>query len=69
MNIILKGFVNINGYDNMKLKYGYSVANTTLYSTSMCGLPPKDYLNLLRDVDSDLPWTGRTFNSLNYLVH
>ena len=53
----------------MKLKYGYSVANTTLYSTSMCGLPPKDYLNLLRDVDSDLPWTGRTFNSLNYLVH
>jgi predicted RNA-binding protein associated with RNAse of E/G family len=32
----------------MKLKYGYSVAETTLYSNSTCGIPPKYYLDIVR---------------------
>ena len=48
----------------MKNKYGYSISNTTLYSTSTCGLPPKDYFNLVRNVDSDFPWPGMSFGLL-----
>jgi hypothetical protein len=43
----------------MKQNFGYSIANTTLFSQSICGIPPKDYFNLVRNVDSDLPWTGK----------
>jgi hypothetical protein len=45
----------------MKQKYGYSIAKTTLYSNSTCGLPPKDFFNLVRDADSDFPWPGMSF--------
>lgn len=54
----IKGFVEIGGFPNMKLKYGYSIANTSLHSYSKCGIPQKDYFNLIRDVNSDIPWTG-----------
>jgi uncharacterized sodium:solute symporter family permease YidK len=42
----------------MKLKYGYSVANSTLISDLVCGIPQKDYFNLIRNMNSDMPWTG-----------
>ena len=48
----------------MKLKYGYSVAKSVLLSNSTCGLPPKDYFNILRSVNSDLPWTGNNYFTL-----
>ena len=52
------GFIKVHGFEKMKINFGYSIANTTLFSRSMCGIPQKDYLNLVRNVDSDLPWTG-----------
>ena len=60
----MKGFIKVGGYENMKSKYSYAVPKTTLYSNSTCGLPPKDYMDLIRDVKSDYPWTGMTLGVL-----
>ena len=48
----------------MKAKYGYSVAASTLLSNSTCGIPPKDFFNLIRSSDSDFPWPGMSFGLL-----
>lgn len=45
----------------MKSKFGYSVANTTLFSNATCGVPTKEYFNLVQNVNSDYPWTGMLF--------
>lgn len=45
-------------------KYSYSIPKTLLYSNGTCGLPKDDYFNLVRDIDSDLPWTGMSFGLL-----
>lgn len=60
----LKGFMKINGFSEMKTKYGYSVANTVLYSNTTCGLPSKQYFNMIKPIDSDFPWSGLIFGNL-----
>lgn len=56
--LMFKSFYEIGGYAPMINKFGYSVANTTLFSNSTCGIPPKDYNNLMRALDSDITWLG-----------
>jgi hypothetical protein len=29
-----------------------------LISDLICGIPQKDYFNLIRNIKSDMPWTG-----------
>jgi hypothetical protein len=50
--------MKVGGYTPMKEQYGYAIPNTTLHSFSTCGVPPKDYFDLLRDMDADYPWIG-----------
>ena len=47
----------------MASDFGYAVPDTILYSFSndtieKSGIPRKDYLNLLRGVNSDYQWPG-----------
>jgi hypothetical protein len=56
--------VKVGGFESMKAKYSYSVAASTIFSNSTCGLPRADYFNLIRDIDSDFPWTGMSFGLL-----
>lgn len=54
----------MHGYNEMKTKYGYSVANTILYSNSTCGLPSKKYFDMIKPLDSDFPWSGLLLGQL-----
>jgi uncharacterized sodium:solute symporter family permease YidK len=45
----------------MKSQFSYAVSKSTIFSNSTCGLPKSEYFNLVRDVDSDFPWTGMSF--------
>lgn len=56
--------MQIGGFESLKSQYSYAVSETTLFSNSTCGLPKSDYYNLVRDVDSDFPWTGMSFGLL-----
>jgi hypothetical protein len=59
--LMITGFMQIGGYESMASHFSYSVAKTTIFSNGTCGLPKSDYFNLVRDVDSDFPWTGMSF--------
>ena len=39
----------------MKAKYPYSIADTTVFSSSTCGLPRLDFFNMIRNTQSDYP--------------
>ncbi len=45
----------------MRSQYSYAVSKSTIFSNSTCGVPKSEYFNLVRDVDSDFPWTGMSF--------
>ncbi len=63
-----KGFIKIGGYSLMKQQYGYAIPNTTLHSYSSCGIPPKDYNDLIRGVEADYPWSGNTRLPLSFIL-
>ena len=45
-------------------EYPYATAKIRASSydnKTLCGEPPKNYMNLVRDVHADLPWTGMLF--------
>ncbi len=48
----------------MKAKYSYAIADSVVFSNSTCGLPSKDYYNMIKPVDSDFPWTGLLLGQL-----
>lgn len=56
--IIHKGFAKVGGITELIAKYSYAISSNTIYSNTTCGLPHKDYFDLHRGVDRDLPWTG-----------
>ena len=60
------GFLEVEGFENLKTKYSYSVPSSTLYSNATCGLPKDDYFNILRSIKSDYPWY---VFSLHFLPH
>ena len=59
--IIFIAFIRVGGFEELVSSYSYAVSDTTIFSNSSCGLPPSDYFNLIRDTDSDFPWTGMSF--------
>jgi hypothetical protein len=56
--IPIKALIKSGGFGSFINKYSYAVSASTIFSNSTCGLPKKDYFNLIRDVDSEFPWTG-----------
>jgi len=54
----LIALIKSGGFGSFINKYSYAVSASTIFSNSTCGLPKKDYFNLVRDVDSEFPWTG-----------
>ncbi|CAD5113706.1 DgyrCDS2868 [Dimorphilus gyrociliatus] len=69
-SLMIMAFIEVGGFENMKYKYERSIANSSIYSNSTCGLPRKDYLNFLRSPkEGDVPWPGLlgiTFSSIWY---
>lgn len=62
--LIMKGFMKVGGLESLITNYGYAVAETTIFSNSTCGVPNSNYLDLVRDLDSDFPWLGMSFGLL-----
>lgn len=56
--LLIKGLIEIGGFGTLYNNYGYSIPSTVLFSNATCGIPKDDYFNLVRGIDSDLPWTG-----------
>ncbi len=53
-------YVKVGGLQLIKELYPYAVADTTLFSNTTCGIPPEDYLSLIRPLNSanGPPWVG-----------
>ena len=58
------GFIKVDGLEGMKKLFGYAIPSTTLYSNSTCGIPSKDYFNMIKGFDSDFPWSGLLLGQL-----
>ena len=62
----------IGGMDALIEEYPYATASVRAYSydnKTLCGEPRSDYMNLLRGLDADLPWTGMTFGLTILGIH
>ena len=59
--LMIKGFLEVGGLGSVYNKYGYAIPSSVLFSNSTCGIPKDDYFNIIRSIDSDLPWTGMSF--------
>ena len=51
----------------MRTKFSYAISHTTLFSNSTCGLPKDDYFNMVRNFNSEFPWTGKS--KKNYIFY
>ena len=59
-----KALIKVGGLEALLSKYSYAISSSTLYSNSSCGLPNKDYFDIIRGFDtSDFPWPG----NLNFI--
>jgi Na+/proline symporter len=58
--LMLICLTKVGGLQTIKELYPYAVANTTLYNTTSCGIPPNDYFSVIRPLNSDYgpPWVG-----------
>ncbi|XP_033116002.1 sodium/myo-inositol cotransporter-like isoform X2 [Anneissia japonica] len=58
--LMVLSFVEVGGYDQLKLKYMQAIPNETLSNPNYtCGYPREDSFQMLRDpVNSDMPWAG-----------
>ncbi|CAK9295966.1 unnamed protein product, partial [Gordionus sp. m RMFG-2023] len=61
LTLSILSFIKVGGFNAVYEKFFYAIPKTTLYSNSTCGIPPKYSLNIMRDLKSDLPWTGSIF--------
>ena len=50
----------VGGFESMRTKFSYAISHTTLFSNSTCGLPKDDYFNMVRNFNSEFPWTGKS---------
>jgi SSS family transporter len=71
--LMVMGFIEVGGYEQLRYKYLTSYPNTTLehlgktdnYSYTQCGIPTEHAYNLIRPADdSNLPWPGVFFGLL-----
>lgn len=51
-------FNKIEGYENLRNKFSYAISRDELFSNKTCSVPPQYSWDLIRGVDSDLPWPG-----------
>lgn len=56
--LLIRGLIEVGGFGALYTNYGYSIPSSTVFSNSTCGVPKDDYFNLIRSIDSDLPWPG-----------
>ncbi|CAF1138164.1 unnamed protein product [Rotaria sp. Silwood1] len=56
--LMIISFVKVGGLQQIRNFFPYALANTTLHSTTKCGIPNEDYFSLIRPFDADLPWFG-----------
>ena len=59
--LTIKSYMAVGGWSSFITKYPYAISRDTIFSNATCGLPPANVLNMIRDVNSDYPWTGMTF--------
>lgn len=64
LSLFFLGLIKVGGLQSLFVKFGYATPETTIFSNSTCGLPRKDYFNLVRDIDSDFPWPGMSLGLL-----
>ncbi|XP_071156466.1 sodium/glucose cotransporter 4-like isoform X1 [Mytilus edulis] len=62
--LMILAFAKVGGLSGMVEKYPNAIANQTIPNTT-CGYPRKDYMNLWRDKDADIPWAGVIGLSIN----
>ncbi|CAF0903357.1 unnamed protein product [Adineta steineri] len=58
--LMVISYVRVGGLQLIKEFYPYSVADTTLFNETFCGIPPEDYFSVIRPLNSDNgpPWVG-----------
>ncbi|CAF3709290.1 unnamed protein product [Rotaria sordida] len=56
--LMIISFIRVGGLEQVRNLFPYALANTTLYSTTECGVPNENYFSLIRPFDADLPWFG-----------
>ncbi|XP_014663590.1 PREDICTED: sodium/glucose cotransporter 4-like [Priapulus caudatus] len=60
--LMILAFVEVGGYENAISLYFNSIANSTVYSGSTCGMPPANSMHMIRSAtDGDYPWPGMFF--------
>ena len=61
MIINFTAMYKVGGINNLIEEYPYATASIRAYASdnkTLCGEPRSDFMNLMRGVDADLPWTG-----------
>ncbi|CAF2733266.1 unnamed protein product [Rotaria sp. Silwood2] len=56
--LMIISFIKVGGLQQIRNLFPYALANTTLYTTTECGIPNENYFSLIRPFDADLPWFG-----------
>ncbi|CAF4124089.1 unnamed protein product [Rotaria sp. Silwood2] len=59
--LMIISFSRVGGLQQIRNLFPYAIANTTLHSTTQCGVPNENYFSLIRPFDADLPWFGLLF--------
>ncbi|CAC5403731.1 SLC5A9 [Mytilus coruscus] len=62
--LMILAFAKVGGLSGLIEKYPNAIANQTIPNTT-CGYPRKDYMNLWRDNNADIPWAGVIGLSIN----
>jgi uncharacterized sodium:solute symporter family permease YidK len=56
--LMIMSLIKIGGFQPMKSQFSYAVSHTVIFSNSTCGLPSDNFFDIIRDHNSDFPWTG-----------
>ncbi|CAF1234686.1 unnamed protein product [Rotaria sordida] len=58
--LMIISYIRVGGLQMIKDLYPYSIADTTLFNTTTCGIPPEDYFSVIRPLNSNNgpPWVG-----------
>ncbi|CAF4876525.1 unnamed protein product [Rotaria sp. Silwood1] len=58
--LMIISYIRVGGLQMIKNLYPYSVADTTLFNNTVCGIPSEDYFSIIRPLNSNNgpPWIG-----------
>ncbi|CAF2678404.1 unnamed protein product [Rotaria sp. Silwood2] len=58
--LMIISYIRVGGLQMIKNLYPYSIADTTLFNNTACGIPPEDYFSIIRPLNSNNgpPWVG-----------